>query len=36
MEDEVEYEGLSSNAGLTANMLAGALVSERMRNFKRN
>jgi hypothetical protein len=27
MDDEVDYEALSSNAGLGANMLAGALVS---------
>lgn len=26
MEDEIEYEGLSSNAGLAANMMAGALA----------
>lgn len=26
MAEEPEYEGLSSNAGLAANMLAGALV----------
>ena len=29
MEDEVEYEALSSNAGVGANMLAGALVSHK-------
>lgn len=27
MAEEPDYEGLSSNAGLGANMLAGALVS---------
>lgn len=27
MEEQLDYEALSSNAGLGANMLAGALVS---------